>query len=101
MDPQPSSPNIVSPATMFEAYREPLFIRLSRVLCKSDNRELSVLTSVPLKNTSLYTRVSDVTVIRVNKEREQQPRDYYFLLGKKRNQVRKAVIESFDRNVVG
>jgi hypothetical protein len=45
--------------------------------------------------------VSNITVKRVNKEREQQPKDYYFLLGKKRNQLRKAVSESFDRNIVG
>jgi hypothetical protein len=45
--------------------------------------------------------VSDRTVIRVSKEREQQPKDYYLVLGKKQKQVRKAVVESFDRNVVG
>jgi hypothetical protein len=39
--------------------------------------------------------------MRVNKEREQQPNDYYLFLGKKLIQVRKDVIESFDINVVG
>jgi hypothetical protein len=45
--------------------------------------------------------VSDKSVVRLNKEREQQPKDYYLVLGKKRNQVRKSIIENFDRNVLG
>jgi hypothetical protein len=48
-----------------------------------DNRDLLVLIFFHIKSTSLPTRVSDRTVIRIITEREQQPNEYYLLPGKK------------------